>query len=74
MSARKDMIKNREEETQMIQQQRDRIKNQVKEIKRHYEFMKQEAIKEMRYSVSASRTLAKKVKSKAKTTLPSPER
>jgi hypothetical protein len=37
----------------------------VKEIKRHYEFMKQEALKEMRYSASASRSLAKKVKSGA---------
>ena len=53
-----------DQETQNIQQQRERIRNQVREIKRHYEFLKQEQIKELRYSSKASRQFAKKVKSK----------
>ncbi len=53
-----------DQETQNIQQQRERIRNQVREIKRHYEFLKQEQIKELRYSSKASRQFAKKVKAK----------
>ena len=53
-----------DQETQNIQQQRERIRNQVREIKRHYEFLKQEQIKELRYSSKASRQFAKKIKAK----------
>ena len=52
-------LKNFDEETAAIKKQRERIRNQVKEVKKHYQFLKQQAIKEMRYSSSANRQYAK---------------
>lgn len=58
----KQHIQNYDEETMNIRKQRERIRNQVREVKRHYEFMKQQAIKEMNYGAASSRALAKKAK------------
>lgn len=52
-------LKNFDEETAAIKKQRERIRNQVKEVKKHYQFLKQQAVKEMRYSSSANRQYTK---------------
>ncbi len=58
-------MRNFDEETAAIKKQRERIRNQVREVKKHYQFLKQQAIQEMRYSSSANRKYAKLTTSRA---------
>ena len=58
----KNQISNYDQEANNIKFQRERIKNQVRQIKKHYEFLKQESINDMRYSAASNRNFAKKFK------------